>query len=165
MRVFITCSVPDARQILSTGFADWYDFGGRRGVWVGSRPLDVDDGFRGDVVLAVDVPDEVFTSRERIERPDDADGFRSGRALVPAAVLNRHGPARIYDHDYFGPSRRELVRSLRRWEEHADSLDPVLRADEAGPVRRHIASMRVAIAFFDEIGWLTPLRAQEEARV
>jgi hypothetical protein len=38
-----------------------------------------------------------------------------------------------------------------------------LEEDGAAPsMMKHAASMRAAIAFFDRIGWLTPLRLREE---
>jgi hypothetical protein len=71
-----------------------------------------------------------------------------GWAIIPAEVLNRHGRPQLYDHEYADSSRRALLQAVDGWE-------------KAGRPH-HAAGMRAAIAFFDRIGWLTPVRLREE---
>jgi hypothetical protein len=176
MRVYFTTTVARSRETLKSGFTDLYAFGDQRGVWVGREPLDINDGFEGDVVLCLDVPDDVFERYEMSEtRPDTGQWFQTGRAIIPAAVLNRHGPAQIYDHNYAGLSRRELVQFIRNWEQGSEQIQEITLGREAigieeegatarrvEGIKRHVAEMRDAIAFFDEIGWLTPLKVREQ---
>jgi hypothetical protein len=65
-------------------------------------------------------------------------------------VLNRIGKPQVYDHFYAGLSRRELLRSAEEWENSGDVAS-----------YQHAQEMRGAIAFFDRIGWLTPLKVRE----
>jgi hypothetical protein len=151
-RVYVTTTITQTREFLRDGFTDLHAFVGSAGVWVGGAPLNENDGFGGDVVLALSVPEEVFERYEWSET-DPADPYRetwvrTGRALIPAEVLNGFGRPEIYDHDYAGGTRRQLVRNARTWE-------------EAG-ANEKAAELRAAVAFFDEIGWLTPLRVREE---
>ncbi len=92
------------------------------------------------MILCLDVPDDAFDEHEVGER----------EFLVPADVLNSLGKPSVYDHEYAGSSRRELLQAAEFWE-------------ETGGVQsfQHGDGMRSAIQFFDEIGWLTPLRLEE----
>jgi hypothetical protein len=115
--------------------------------------LGINDGFEGDVVLAVELPEAEFRECEEIESmPDGSDERRLGRALIPSALLNQHGPAQIYAHEYAGMSRPELLHGAERCEDQADRL--VETSDEASPdgeerLREHAARFRAAIKFFD----------------
>ena len=53
------------------------------GVWVSDRPLDVNEGAEGDVLLTLSIPVDVFEEYEWVE---DGKGYRE--SLVPAAILN-----------------------------------------------------------------------------
>jgi hypothetical protein len=165
MRVYITTTIPRAKELLSTGFRDLYEFGDAEGVWVGSQPLDINDGFEGDVVLAMTIPVEVFNDHELLEHDPAGEAgvreVRSGRALIPASTLNRYGPAQIYSHEYTGASRRQLLQSVQFWVQAAE-IEPDPRCAEQK--RLHAGGIRTAIEFFDEIGWLTPLKVNEEQR-
>lgn len=175
MRVYITTSIHDvtivvtssasaAREALAAPFADNAEFGEARGVWVGREPLDANDGFEGDLTLAVDLPDEVFAECECIETDSETgEEWRTGRALVPAAVLNQYGPARIYDHELAGHSRRVLLSLARISTNGADEAERRGDKTAAEMNRRYASAVQETITFFDQIGWLTPLRVQEMA--
>jgi hypothetical protein len=145
MRVYFTTTIPRAESIIESGWRDWYTEFGLRGVYLSGAPLDANDGFSGDVVLCLDVPDEVLA---RYNVADEATP--AVFALVPAGELNKLGKPRVYDHDLAGLSRRELLHAIRGME------------DRGRGGRKRAREMRAALAFFDKIGWLTPLRLQEE---
>jgi hypothetical protein len=81
-----------AKMILASGFEDatgtyltereW------SGVWFSDRPIGVNEGTRGDELLALQIPREIFMEFEWIE---DEKGYRE--ALIPAEIVNRFGPA------------------------------------------------------------------------
>ncbi len=60
------------------------------GVWVSDCPLDINEGARGDVVLTLDVPIDVF---ERYEWIEEGKPYRE--SLIPASVLNALATPRI----------------------------------------------------------------------
>jgi hypothetical protein len=64
------------------------------GVWVSNCPLDIDEGAEGDVLLALDIPADVF---ERFEWKEEGKGYRE--SLIPAALLNAYGSPRIVQED------------------------------------------------------------------
>jgi hypothetical protein len=150
-RAYLTTTVPGADAVFRDGFTDLYEEFGRRGVYLATVPLGANDGFDGDVTLCLDVPPDVFQRHDVTDELQEASGYRL--ALVPADVLNRLGRPQVYDHTFAGASRRELVQSIRTWEEGGPK-------DEG--TRRHVQAMRDAMAFFDRIGWLTPLKQREE---
>lgn len=88
----------DSDAILRDGFRDGV---GRymtdtefTGVWLSDRPLDANEGAVGDVVLSIEIPEEVVVPFEWVEE------FKSYREfLVPAAIVNRYGPAAICDRE------------------------------------------------------------------
>jgi len=179
LRVYFTTTVPEARKIIRDGFTDLWTFGDQQGVWVGNRPLDMNDGFEGDVTLAVTIPAEVFSGFEASETdPADPTGerwFKTGRAIIPAEVLNQHGPAQIYDHQYAGLSRRDLLHAIRLWkadaEEEAEDAaaeawkgEPAALLGDPDAMRCKANELQAAFDFFEEIGWMTPLRVSEEQR-
>ena len=86
------------------------------------------------------------------------------RLLIPAEALNGVGRPQVYDHVWYsaaGWSRRGLLQAARKWEAHASASGTP--ADSAAAMLRQAQGMRDAIAFFDSIGWLTPVKAKEEA--
>ena len=98
MRVFHRTRTRSAAVILKEGFRDGQ---GRyltdrmwSGVWVSDRPLDCYEGAEGDVLLALDIPEDVFGEYEWGEE------FKTYReSLIPAATLNRFGPPVIATED------------------------------------------------------------------
>jgi hypothetical protein len=85
MRVFHTSGYDEALAIQARGFRDHAAGAPEAGVWVSDRPPSAGDDHDW-VVFAVDVPEDVATAYERA--PDG--GVR--RFLMPAELLNRHGP-------------------------------------------------------------------------
>jgi hypothetical protein len=146
MRVYFTTTVARTELIFQEGFTDLYDFGGMRGVWFADRRLDGNEGFAGDVTFCLDVPDRDF---ERYEWVEDGGGPGYRHVLLPAAVLNRLGGPKVYDHLFAGCSCKQMVQAIRRKEQKGGSGYP--SAEE----------MRSAMEFFDRIGWLTPLKLRE----
>jgi hypothetical protein len=73
------------------------------------------------------------------------------------------GKPRVYDHDYAGCSRRDLLRSAWTSEGHAEYAAGFDPEGHAAQIKAHAQKMRDAIEFFDHIGWLTPLRLREQA--
>ena len=82
MRVFHASTYDEAFAIRDGGFRDAHD-GGRAGVWVSDRPPAAG---ADAVVFAVDVPEDAVAGYE------EAPGEEGRRFLVPAELLNRHGP-------------------------------------------------------------------------
>jgi hypothetical protein len=72
-------------------------------------------------------------------------------AIIPAAELNQIGKPEIYDHYYAGSSRKQLVDSIRSWEEYGSE-----------GALRHAQKMRDAVEFFDRHGWTTLVRLKEQ---
>lgn len=169
MRAFITVSEDQARQVLNNGFTDLYSLGDRHGVYADDRPLGDALGFERDVELLVEVPSEVFQQYRApfisVEVPSEvfqqygAIQHGTRRALIPAEVLNRHRPVRIYNHACAGMSRKQLLSMCRKSEEEG----PAENRKEYRDVKEFIAKeARDTIEFFDEIGWLTPVKLQEQ---
>jgi hypothetical protein len=162
MRVFLTCLVATADAIFRDGWTDLHCLCGVEGVHLSDCPLDEREGFEGPVTLCVEVPDDIFEKYEWIEEaaegrehvpgdPMRGLGCQPGSyryAVIPAAVLNTVGQPQVWDHDYAGSSRKELMDAIRLWERDSD--------------KRHAQEMRDALEYFDRIGWQTPLRLREE---
>lgn len=138
MRVFHR--TPEPAAILEGGFKDGtgtYMMGVEvTGVWVSDVPLDINCGAKGDTVLAVEIPEAVFVENEVVE---EGKGYRE--AVVPVAVLNASGKPTIFDHDYAGCTREELLGTAAGWEE---SMGP----------NGHSEEIRRAVAFFDAYGYM-----------
>lgn len=145
MRAYFTTTVEETKAIWRDGFRDLHHEFGMKGVWFASEQLDVNDGFEGDVTLCLDVPEGVFAKYEW-----DDPRHRYREALIPADVLNTLGKPQVYDHAYAGSSRRELKIASDFWEA-GETVSEYLFSQE----------LRAAMAFFDEIGWRTPLKLQE----
>ena len=83
-----------AAEILREGFRDttgtYLTDREFTGVWVSDRPLNIDPGGDGDVILILDIPDEIFVEYEWVE-----EGKLYREALVPAAILNSFPSPRI----------------------------------------------------------------------
>jgi len=64
------------------------------GVWVSDCPLDINEGAKGDAVLMLNVPVDIF---ERYEWIEEGKSYRE--SLIPAAILNALGMPRIVSAD------------------------------------------------------------------
>jgi hypothetical protein len=84
LRVYHASDYDGALAIRESGFRDSGDDGGRSGVWVTDRPP-TGDG-EDQVLFVVDVPEAVVRG---YEQPAEGD---QRRFLLPAELLNRHGP-------------------------------------------------------------------------
>jgi hypothetical protein len=84
LRLYHASDYDGAIAIRESGFRDAAE-GSRSGVWVSDRPPDAGDG-HDRVLFAVDVPEDAAAGFEQ-----DGDGERR-RFLLPAELLNRHGP-------------------------------------------------------------------------
>jgi hypothetical protein len=84
LRLYHASDYDGALAIRESGFRDAAE-GSRAGVWVTDRPPDAGDG-DDRVLFAVDVPEDAATGYEQ-----EGDGDRR-RFLLPAELLNRHGP-------------------------------------------------------------------------
>jgi hypothetical protein len=84
LRVYHASDYDGALAIRESGFRDAAD-GGRAGVWVTDRPPDAGEG-HDRVLFVVDVPEAVASG---YEEPGDGE---PRRFLLPAELLNRHGP-------------------------------------------------------------------------
>lgn len=151
-RVYYTTDLERTRHIFASGWCDWYAEFGMEGVYLATNPLDVNDGFAGDITLCLDVPEDLFRQYDVTDEPQEASGYRM--ALVPAAELNRLGKPQVYDHVYAGCSRRDLLRAIERCE-----------AGGGVASFQHGNDIREAIALFDQIGWRTPLRLREASPI
>jgi hypothetical protein len=144
MRVFLTTTIATADRVCRDGFTNMHQLSDVEGVYLADAQLDANDGFEGPVTLCLDVPDDVFQKYEWVE-----DGLGYRHAVIPAEVLNRLPRPQVYDHLFAGCSRRQMVQAIRR-REHAGSVG-----------YPSVQDMRDAMAFFDRIGWLTPVRLSE----
>ncbi len=86
MRVFHASDYDEAIAIQSGGFQDRRPSGGPPGVWVTDRPPPPGSSAHEWVVFAVDLPEEDLSGFER------DSGEEGRRFLLPADLLNRHGP-------------------------------------------------------------------------
>ena len=145
VRVYLTTTVPVVESILQEGFTDLHEFAGLSGVYMADCKLNANDGWPGEMTLCLDVPEDVF---QRYEIVEELLGYRY--AIIPATLLNRIGRSQIYDHEYAGTSRRDLLRACQRW-----------RRSGSPAASAKAAEMCAAMAVFDRIGWLTPLKQHE----
>jgi hypothetical protein len=144
MRFYVTVSNDEAREIIRRGFSDKPTEYGRSGICLSSEPWGTGDGCEGDVVLCIDLSKAAY---KRFGLEIELCPYKV--AIIPALALNFIGTPQVYDHRFAGMSRRDLVFAARRAEK---------RHTESYPKAEDI---RAAIAFFDEIGWLSPLKLQE----
>jgi hypothetical protein len=85
----------DEKAILAVGFSDrsghYFTDKFWSGVWVSDVPFyDVMDG---DTLLTLNLPDDVFVEYEWVDEGQPRLPYRE--ALIPAAIVNRYGPARL----------------------------------------------------------------------
>lgn len=105
VRVYHQASYERALAIRERGFRDepgGPGEGGRAGVWVSDRPLEPAEGAHDAVLFAIELPEGSAGLQERPGGDDGAGGDDGGgdgdgdgeprRFLVPAELLNRHGP-------------------------------------------------------------------------
>lgn len=94
-----------AEAILREGFRDGtssYMLVGMTltGVFLASRPVDGNEGAKGEQVIEVTLPDDLDLSRWAIEE----EGLPVWEWCVPAEVVNRHGSLRLLtEAEVFGP--------------------------------------------------------------
>lgn len=78
-----------AEVIATEGFRDgeggYLTAGTHRGVWMSDQPLNVNEGAQGDVILAVEMPEDIAAPFEWTE---EGKGYRE--FLIPAETLNRY---------------------------------------------------------------------------
>jgi hypothetical protein len=82
------------------------------GVWVSDIPLDCNEGCKGDQLLALEMPAEVFAAHEMTD-----DNIRYREAILPANILNSYGPPRIVGEE------EETEISNAAWERALAKLD------------------------------------------
>ena len=96
MKLFHRTHSADA--ILKEGFRDTAGTYGTgqvfQGVWLSKTPLDVNEGAAGDTLLVINIPEEVVAEYEWIE-----EGKPYREFLLPAEIVNRHGPPRIVSQE------------------------------------------------------------------
>lgn len=112
MKCYHRTTVESAERILSNGFVDttgYYLTGHlHRGVWLSAdAPLTCNEGAKGEIVLEVAIPEDVF---EAYEWQEEGKPYRE--ALIPAGTVNCHGPPVIADHDWDGCSRSHVQQRL-----------------------------------------------------
>jgi hypothetical protein len=130
-------------EILSDGFRDdtaTCGMGGPplTGVWFSDRPLDANEGAEGDVLFAVEIPDDAFTKHEVVE---EGRGYRE--AIIPAELVNRSGPPTVEDCDYAYQGKAALL-------DRAAMLEKYGNAYQAGRIR-------ILVPFLERLGILEPL--------
>ena len=96
MRIFHSTVNAKVAVIVREGFRDdeeqyFSDFAWR-GVWVSDRPVYLDSA-PGQVLLILEIPTELFEEYEWVQE----DAAYRGR-LIPATILNRHGPPQLVEH-------------------------------------------------------------------
>ena len=89
-----------------------------RGVWLSDGPLDANEGSKGDDVLWVAIPIDQVRQDQWVE-----DGKPYREFLVPASLVNRHGPPRLVSPDQAARIQRRRHRSLMRAIDDAGGVD------------------------------------------
>lgn len=101
-RFFHRTTAARARAILRGGFKDsvgqFLADTEHAGVWLSDRPLDENEGARGDALLVVEIAADLVERYEWIEHGKPYREF-----LVPAAMLNEHGTVAPADDEASGP--------------------------------------------------------------
>lgn len=95
MKLFHNTFAADA--ILRDGFRDgrgWIEDLELVGVWLSDRPLEEQDGAKGDTRLSVEIPEAEIAEYEVFE-----DGKTYREWCVPAAIVNRSGHVRLASGD------------------------------------------------------------------
>jgi hypothetical protein len=87
-----------AARILECGFKDsvgrYLTSELHSGVWFSDRPLDINEEAHGGALLSISIPERVI---KRYEWSEDRKPYRE--FLIPAAVVNRYGPAKVESDD------------------------------------------------------------------
>ncbi len=98
MQVYHRTTETAAAAILQEGFRDHTSHYGigelMTGVFVSNRPLDSNEGARGDMLLTLDLPEYLFQEGEWVEEDKP---YRE--ACLPADILNLYGPPRLVSED------------------------------------------------------------------
>ena len=109
MMLYHCTPAPDS--ILASGFRDsdgYVDEGLPVGVFFSDRPLDGNEGAKGDHVLEIEMPDEAVGQYECI-----SEGLPYREFIIPAAVVAKYWPPRLmtsaeveaFEDDRFRPVR------------------------------------------------------------
>lgn len=113
-----------AASILREGFRDRVESFGmrseRRGVFLGNSPASVNEGAKGDQVLAVEMPDDMDLDEYEWVEDEEHSDFREW--CVPADLIAEHGSVRLLTQGEVDevadreaardPARAEYLRSL-----------------------------------------------------
>ena len=153
MRVYCATTISQVRVIFRDGWTDLDTELGMDGVYVSPNKLDINDGAGGNVTLCVDIPEQLF-DRFEVTPKVEREILGVQLAVVPAAELNKIGKPQVYNHEFAGLSRRDLVKDMEILKAEADVFESA---------NERVSQIREAIEFFDEIGWLTPLKLEETA--
>lgn len=82
-----------ATAILQEGFRDatgyYMNTQEFTGVWVSDRPLNRNEGSNGNVLLALEIPEELFVEYERVREAPDGELWPYRESLIPAKELNQ----------------------------------------------------------------------------
>ena len=117
-----------AGAILAKGFRDTNGTYGtgelRSGVFLSNKPLDSNEGAKGNVVLVLDIPVSVLKPHEWIEEGKPYREFQ-----VPAKVVNKYGPPSVYEALFQGRSRAFVLAVAKQW-------DAAGKSKEATDLRR-----------------------------
>jgi hypothetical protein len=136
-----------APEILEQGFRDATGYYLTKdlhtGVWLSDVPLDANEGAGGDILLAIEIPEEVLTPFEWV----GGMGYRE--FLIPAEVVNRYGPPRVHGGDYAGCKKEALLFLADRFER-----------DGSPHLRKRAARIRETLPFLERHGLVC---AAEEA--
>jgi hypothetical protein len=141
-----------AEEILANGFKDatgyYLTATLHTGVWFADRPLDVNEGADGDVLLAIDIPENLFAEYEWVE---EGKGYRE--ALIPAALVNPYGPARIADAYWAHCGASGLLQAIAFRER---LLLSVQGEEHQSHLRKDIERIQYMISFLGKHGLLDP---------
>jgi hypothetical protein len=89
---------PFPESILKNGFRDGegtYMTGFmHKGVWLSDRPLKFGQGAKGDDLFLLEIPDNVLAEFEWVE-----EGKPYREFLIPAEIVNSHGPPKLVDEE------------------------------------------------------------------
>jgi len=114
MKCFHRTTTKIAKKILLNGFKDNPKTETRKlaGIWLSEGEVyTAEEGAKGDAVLAVEMPDEVFH-----EYDVGVDG-EFPASCVPAEIINQY-PVYVHDHDSSGISRENLLRNIASLREY-----------------------------------------------
>jgi len=116
MICFHRTTTANAEQILLDGFKDNPTAKTRKfaGIWLSEGTVyTVEEGAKGDAVLAVEMQAKVF------RKCDVGEDGEFPASCVPAEIINQYR-VYVYDHDLSGISREDLLRSIASLREYGN---------------------------------------------